>query len=139
MPAAGGRNELHLFISTGRFRSFEDMRAYIDPTYTEDGDALPSAFMGEVGLSDFEPGCIEAIHRRHPAKLATLLKGASYADQWLPQLDGHRTADSAICVFPPNWVRHPHRSSLEYLGSYQFEIVHPEWFKRLIRGLEDEA
>ena len=133
MPAAGGKKDLHLFISTGRFRSFEDMRAFIDPTYTEDGDALPSAFMGEVGLSDFEPGCIEAIHRRHPTKLATLLEGASYADQWLPQLDGNRTADAAICVFPPNRLRHPHRSSLQYLGSYPFEIVHPEWFKRLTR------
>ena len=71
--------------------------------------------------------------------VATLLKGASYAEQWLPQLDGSRTADSAICVFPPNRMRHPHRSSLEYLGSCQFEIVHPAWFKRLIQNSEDEA
>ena len=139
MPAAGGDKELHVFISTGRFRSFKELRAFIDPTYTQDGDARPSAFMREVGLSDFEPGCIEAIHRRRPAKLATLLKGASYAGQWLPRLDGSRTADAAVCVFPPNRLRHPHRASLEYLGSYPFEIVHPEWFERLIRGLENDV
>ena len=125
---------VHVFVSTGRFSSFEEMRAFIDETYTEDGDGVPSAFMREVGLSAYEPGCIEAIHRRRPAKLSTLLKDASYADQWVSMIDGNRSADSAICVYPPNRVRHPKRSSLDYVGAFQFEVVHEEWFKRLIDG-----
>lgn len=112
---------VHVFISTGRFRSFEEMRTFIDETYTEDGDGVPSAFMSEVGLSGYEPGCIEAIHHGRPAKLAVLLKDASYADRWLPRLGNERTADAAICVFPSNRVRHPRRSSLEYAGAYGFE------------------
>lgn len=45
----------------GRFKSLEEMRPYIDPTFAADGDEVDSAFMQEVGLDDYEPGCIEAI------------------------------------------------------------------------------
>ena len=113
---------VHVFISTGRFRSFEEMRAFIDATYTDDGDTIPSAFMREVALSEFEPGCIEAIHEERPMALAELLAGASYADQWLAKLDGTRVADSAICVFPPNRMSDPRRSSLEYVGAFEFVV-----------------
>ena len=112
--------KVHVFISTGRFRSYEDVRAFIDKTYTEDGDGVPSAFMREVGLSDYEPACIEAIHGRTPTALAALLAEASYADKWLPQVDGSRVADSAICVFAPNRVERPHGSSVEYVGAYDY-------------------
>ena len=112
--------KVHVFISTGRFRSFEDMRAFIDKTYTEDGDGVPSQFIGEVGLTGYEPGCIKAIHEGAPTALATLLAGASYADQWLPNVDGLRVADSAICVFAPNRVARPNDSSLEYVGTYEY-------------------
>jgi hypothetical protein len=112
---------LHVFISTGRFRSFEQMREFIDETYTDDGDGIPSAFMGEVELSDYEPGCIEAVHEERPLPLSTLLADASYADQWLPKIDGARSADSAICVLAPNQVGQPHRSSMEYVGAFDYE------------------
>ena len=113
---------VHIFISTGRFRSFDQMRDYIDETYTEDGDEVPSAFMDEVGLSEYEPGCIEAIPSEsgRPVPLLELLAGASYSDQWLPQLEGSRLADAAICVFAPNQVERPGECSLEYLGAYKY-------------------
>ncbi len=53
---------VHVFVSTGRFHSSEEMRRFIDETYTDDGDGIPSPFMREVGLSEYEPMCIEAIH-----------------------------------------------------------------------------
>jgi len=115
-------DKVHIFISTGRFRSFEEMREFIDETYTEDGDGVPSAFMREVGLSEYEPDCIEAIHEDKPTSLAELLAGASYDDQWLSKLDGKHLADSAICVFAPNRVSHPRRSSLEYLGAFDYVV-----------------
>jgi hypothetical protein len=98
------------------------MRAYIDQTYTEDGDGVPSAFMREVGLSEYEPGCIEAIPSPsgRPIPLTELLAASSYSDQWLPGLDGSRTADAAICVFAPDRVRYAERCSLEYIGAFRY-------------------
>jgi hypothetical protein len=113
---------VHVFVSTGRFRSFKEMRAFIDETYTEEGDGVPSAFIREVGLSGYEPGCIEAIYCVQPVSLSELLAGASYADQWLPQLDGFHRADAAICVFEPNAVAHPQRSSLDYIGAFEYSV-----------------
>jgi hypothetical protein len=111
---------VHVFISTGQFRSFKQMRVFIDPTYTEDGDEIPSPFMREVGLSVYEPMCIEAIHSEQIVTLPNLLEGASYSDQLLRQLDGTRWADAAICVFSPNEVETPKGSSLEYSGAFQY-------------------
>jgi hypothetical protein len=114
---------VHVFISTGRFQSFDQMRSYIDEMYDEDEDESPSAFMEEVGLSEYEPGCIEAIPSEtgRPVPLAELLAGASYSDQWLHCLDGSRLADAAICVFAPNQVERPADCSMEYLGAYEYE------------------
>ena len=125
---------VHIFVSTGRFHSFEEMRAYIDETYTEDGDGVPSKFMHEVELSDYEPGCIEALHRSEPVPLSQLLAGASYSDQWIPRLDLSRMADSAICVFGPNQVGRPIGSPLEYVGAFEYEVVFDEAFLRIARG-----
>ncbi len=112
---------VHVFVSTDRFRSFEEMRAFIDQNYTEDGDGVPSAFMREVGLSGYEPGCIEAIHHGQPVPLPDLLAQTSYADQWISRVERSRRADCAICVFEPNSVRHPWRSSLVYIGAFEYQ------------------
>lgn len=114
---------VHVFISTGRFRSFNEMRAYIDKTYTEDGDGVPSSFIREVDLSEYEPGCIEAVNSRSgsPVPLRDLLRGASYSDQWLPCLDGARLADAAICAFAPNRLARPECCSLEYVGAFAYD------------------
>ena len=113
---------VHVFVSTGRFRSFKEMRTFIDETYTEDGDGVPSRFIEEVGLTDYEPGCIEAIHSKSGTAipLTELLAESSWADQWVRHLRGDTVADSAICVFDPNKLRHPARSSLEYLGAFSY-------------------
>lgn len=112
---------VHVFVSTGRFRSFEEMRLFIDETYTEDGDGVPSLFMNEVGLDDYEPGCIEAIFSLRPVPLPELLTRTSYSDQWLPSLGDSGPVDAAICVFEPNRVEHPQGSSLDYFGAFGFE------------------
>lgn len=132
---------VHVFTSNGRFRSFDAMRVYIDETYTEDGDGIPSAFIWEVGLSEYEPGCIEAIlsESGSAVPLSKLLAGALYSDQWLPRLDGSRLADAAIGLFSPNRAEHPERCSLEYLGAFTYRVVHSEWFERLLRGEAQDA
>jgi hypothetical protein len=117
---------VHIFSNTGRFKSFDEMRSFIDMTYNEDEEGAPSAFMREVGLLEYEPGCIEAIHHEKPVALETLLDGASYAEQWLPKLDGSKTADAAICVFAPNRVQTPHCCSLEYVGAFEYDPDRPQ-------------
>src|SRR5262245_9384627 len=110
---------VHVFVSTGRFRSFTEMRAFVEQTYTEDGEGVPSAFMREVGLSGYEPGCIECVHRPTPVPLPELLAGASYSDQWLHHLPANEVGE-AICVFAPNQVARPEGSSLRYAGSFGY-------------------
>jgi hypothetical protein len=81
--------KVHVFNIPGRFRSFEEMWEFIDKTYTEDGNGIPSPFMREVGLSEYEPDAIEAIHKGKPTSVAELLAGASYDDQWHAKVDGN--------------------------------------------------
>ncbi|KJK55343.1 hypothetical protein UK12_29320 [Saccharothrix sp. ST-888] len=114
---------VHVFLSRGRFSLQEDIRDYIDQRWSENGDAEPSAFMGEAGITEFSPMCIEVIRAQdmgHPAPVppAVLLREASYADQWLSQVESAELADAAICVFAPNIVTNPHGTSLRYLGQF---------------------
>lgn len=126
----GRYHTVHVFVSTGRFRSFEKMRAFVDMTYTEDGNGIPSPFMREVELSEYEPGCIEAVHRGKQVALTELLAGASYSDQWLPRLDRSWQADAAICVFSPNKVGRPENCSLDYVGEFEFKPVFDAEFQQ---------
>ena len=95
--------------------------AFIDPTYAQDGDQVDSQFMREVGLLDYEPMCIEAIHSKTEKPLQELLKGASYSDQWLPNFTLSCEADAAICVFEPNVVESPSTTSLQYCGAFFYQ------------------
>jgi hypothetical protein len=112
---------VHVFVSAGRFHSPDELRAFLDPTYTEGGEMIPSAFMREVQLSGYEPGGIEALHAGQPVSLFELLAKASYAENWIQQLDSpnndRRLADAAVCVFPPNRVGSAAGCSMEYLGA----------------------
>jgi hypothetical protein len=119
-----GRCAVHVFVSTGRFRSFDELRAYVDATYTADGEGIPSAFMSEVDLHGYEPMCIEVLaSAAGPVAVAELIAKCSWADEWLPGIDGTRMADAAICVFAPNRVPCPERCSLEHLGVVQFKVA----------------
>lgn len=114
---------VHVFTCSGRFASREALEAYLSPTYTEDGDEVPSPFFLETGLTCYEPACFESAMLASPAPLAQLLDGVSYGDSWLAQAcaDGKKVlADASVCVFAPNQLAHPQRSSLHYVGSYAY-------------------
>ena len=111
---------VHIFAVRDRFSSLEAIRKFVDPTYSEDGDCIDSSFMREVGFQTFEPMCIEVVHSGTAKSLAELLDGASYCEQWLSSLTASFEADSAVCVFSPNVLVHPERSSLRYCGSCSF-------------------
>ena len=115
---------VHVFVCSGRFASWEALQAYLSPAYTEDGDAVPSPFFLETGLTCYEPACFESALLASPAPLAALLDGMSYADSWLGQacVDGQRLlADTVVCVFAPNRLAHPQGSSLHHVGSYAYD------------------
>lgn len=117
-------DKVHVFICTGRFTSFKSMRDFIDQTYTEDDEeeeAKPSPFMEEVGLEDYEPMCIEAIHSPQPQPLSQLLEGVSYSEQWVEKIPPGHVADAAICVLSPNTVTTPKLSSLTYVGEFEYQ------------------
>ncbi|MGV9313622.1 hypothetical protein ACWDR0_15750 [Streptomyces sp. NPDC003691] len=116
---------VHVFLSRGRFSSFEDISTYVDAGWSDDGDAEPSVFMAEAGIAELEPSCVEVVHAQdagHPGPVApgVLLRGASYADQWLPQVESAEPADAAICVFAPNVVTNPHGTALRHLGPFTY-------------------
>ncbi|GAA1258655.1 hypothetical protein GCM10009665_56020 [Kitasatospora nipponensis] len=118
---------VQVFLSRGRFSSVEDIRDHVDERWSQNGDAEPSVFMAEVGMAELEPMCVEAMHARDEGNLVpvaprVLLRGASYADQWLPQVESTEPADAAICVFAPNVVTDPHGSSLHYLGRFTYRV-----------------
>lgn len=112
---------VHVFACRGRFASREALQAYLSPAYTDDGDAVPSPFFLETGLTDYEPACLESAMLATPAPLAQLLDGMSYGGSWLAQACADAQgmlADTAVCVFSPNQLAHPRRSSLRHVGSY---------------------
>ncbi|MDB0520963.1 immunity 22 family protein [Ralstonia solanacearum] len=111
---------VHLFISRSRFDSFAEIREFIEEKYTEDGDALPSVFMEEAGLRGYEPAFIEAAYSREALPISQLLEKMSYATAWLDAVPVGLAADSAICVFSPNVFATPERSSLEYVGAFEY-------------------
>lgn len=114
---------VHIFVSTDQFQSLKDVRSFIDPTYTEDGDIVPSVFIKEIELTNYEPNCIEAIYSVHKTVLWTLLAKASYAEQWLDHVDATIEANTAICVFAPNHVSIPNNCSLSYCGAFTYNVV----------------
>ncbi|MGK5011747.1 immunity 22 family protein [Janthinobacterium sp. MDB2-8] len=118
---------VHVFACSGRFASLEALQAYLSPTYTytDDGDAVPSPFFLETGLTQYEPACFESAMLAAPAPLAQLLDGVSYGDSWLAQACADADAqdllaDTSICVFAPNQLAYPERSSLQHVGSYVY-------------------
>jgi len=55
-------SSVHVFVSSGRFRSLREMSEFANHTYTNDGDSVPSRFATEVDLSHYEPATIEIPH-----------------------------------------------------------------------------
>nr|WP_269462248.1 hypothetical protein [Janthinobacterium lividum] len=97
------------------------------PTYTEDGETVPSPFFLETGLTGYEPACVESALLAAPVPLAQLFDGVSYGDSWLAQACADAVAqgvlaDTSVCVFAPNQLAHPQRSSLHYVGSYRYRV-----------------
>ena len=116
---------VHVFTCSGRFASREALQAFLAPTYTDDGDEVPSPFFLETGLTCYEPACFESAMLAPAAPLAHLLDGVSYGDSWLAQACADAQgmlADTGVCVFAPNQLAHPRRSSLRHVGSYPYRV-----------------
>ncbi|MEM7105294.1 MAG: immunity 22 family protein [Bacteroidota bacterium] len=109
---------VYVFVAKNKFASFEEMRAFIDPGFTEDGDYIPSDLMKETQLFDIEPGFIEAVYEESPKVIRILLSESSYAEQWLSQIKEEQHFNNAICIYAPNHLDHPEGCSMKYLGKF---------------------
>ena len=107
-----------VFVSRARFPTVDAAYEFVDQAYTEDGDLVPSRFVTEVALAEYEPMCIEVVHSPRALPLPELLQRASFAEQWVSQLDPTLLADTAVCVFSPNAVAQPEARSLTYVGVF---------------------
>ena len=111
---------VHVFASTGVFRSPEALSAYINQRYNDDGDTVESAFMREVRLTAYEPMSIESVCAEASTSLRELLLGASYAEKWLALVPSNIEATEAICVFEPNVVADPPGCRMQYHGAFRY-------------------
>ncbi len=112
---------VHVFVSCGRFASADELAQFVEPTYTEDGDRVASKFMAEIGLESFEPMAIERVFYRKPIDLLSAIPSFSYADQFRIVRLEQTPIDAIICVYSPNIVRVPNRSSLDYVGAFKYD------------------
>ena len=111
---------VHIYIADEESILEEDVYAYVNATYTEDGEQIDSHFMRDIGLTDHEPGCIELVIDPTPLPLPHLLEGCSYVDQWISQLPVDDCARVAVCVYEPNVVADPTNSKYRYVGGYGY-------------------
>ena len=112
---------VHVWSVLGRFQSLAELNAYAHAEYNDDGDAVPSRFMREVGLRNHEPACIEVEHFDDARPLRESVEGASYGEQWASKIRPELLANSIICVYAPNEVYIPNASSLTYQGAFEYE------------------
>ena len=117
-------DRVHIFVSTGRFESFDELDSFVHKAYSPDGCGINSQFMEEVQLTNYEPMCIEIsiTDKGNVAALTDLLSGASYSGQWIDRIDANVTADAAICVFSPNELGQPGGTSLVYIGCFEYRV-----------------
>ncbi len=113
-------SKMHLFISEDTFNSKQEFDQFILPTYDDDGEFIESGFMTEVEFDEYEPMCIERIYTDDAVKVTELLKGASYYEQWLHKISINDFIKSAVAVFEPNTLINPQKSSMKYVGSFEY-------------------
>jgi len=110
-----------LFISLRGFESEEALARYLHPSYSEDGDMIPSDFIREVALTNYEPMCIEAVYEEEPTAVRHLVAGCSHADQWARRLPQDLKADVSVVVYSPNTVSFPEAARrLQFCGIFPY-------------------
>jgi hypothetical protein len=82
---------------------------------------VPSRFMRDVGLHGWTPACVEIIVSPEPRPFETLVRNASYAEQWLPQVRDASGGEIAVCVYHPNVLDRPARAAFEFVGAYGYD------------------
>ena len=110
-----------VFSSCGRFASSEEFRRFVEPSHNGDGELVPSPFMLETGCEGYEPACVEAGTSAAPVPLSQLLRGASYSEQRLASVPDATPADAVLCVYAPNVLSRPERSSMTFHGAIEYQ------------------
>ena len=83
---------------------------------------IPSQFMREIGLIDhYEPMAIESEHFGRPLDLLSAIPGFSYSDQFRVVRTAPTLVDTVVCVYSPNVPASPEKSSLDYIGAFNYD------------------
>lgn len=114
------RDTVTILWSCGEGLDLAGLMARNAPVYDDDGDCLWTSFMTQIGLSGYEPQCIEHLIAPAPVPLRSLLAEASWAELWLDALPEQIRADAAICYFEPNHPTSPSAGTMQALGPYDF-------------------
>lgn len=114
--------KLHIYISSDKFRTEDELNSYLIPSYTEDGDLINSPFMKEVKLENYEPMCVEVVFEKANRPVKHLLEGISYYEQWVKDISDNFEGNVVVCIYEPNLLANPMGSILNYLGEYSYDV-----------------
>lgn len=85
------RLQEHVSLWMGIANNEDDLDAYVQQGYSDDGDLTPSQFMKDFNIPSYDEDFLEAEFLENPvAAIAQLLQGFSYDDQLIPRF-------TAIC------------------------------------------
>lgn len=112
---------VHIFVALGRFGDANELSDFVEPDYSDNGDLIGSQFMREIGLESYEPMAIEREFYPRSIALLSALAGFSYSRQFPLVRLADTSIDSIVCVYAPNSVQHPNRSSLDYVGAFTYD------------------
>src|SRR5262245_46677071 len=114
-------DQVHIFCARGKFPDDQRLSRFVTPTYSEDGELIPSQFMREIGLIDnYDPTAIESERFDRPLELLAAIIGFSYSDQFRVVRVDPTLVDTVICVYSPNAPQTPQRSTLDYVGVFSY-------------------
>jgi hypothetical protein len=123
-------DERVVYAWIGEFDSEVDFERYIEQSYTEDGDSIPSQFMRDVGLDWYDDDFQEFEYHSARRSIRIALSGHSYSESFAPLLIQRATElgiESVGAVFllyeldnPP--IPPSQDAPIRYIGSFPYRV-----------------
>ena len=110
---------VHIFVGKDNLIKLDDINTYCDPIYTEDGDRIDSKFFSEIGLTHYEPACIERVVVGKDIDIADALLPCSFSSRWIHLLPKMIITHS-ILIYRPNEITKVNTTMVRYIGKYEF-------------------
>lgn len=82
--------EGYVSLWIGNIKSDDELMAYVELEYTDDGDCIPSKFLKDfsIDIDDFDEDFIERVcHENKVSSISELISGCSYEEIILPKIE----------------------------------------------------